>query len=253
MSNVLGLTSQNFSVAPGRNGKILKISIPGNTLLFIKTNNCPGCQELEPVFISLASTDRRVNYAIINVDDYRDVVISARDTTTPIQSVPMLLLYCNQYPKAKFTGAKNVPSLQSFLTKALQPTPSTGPVSQTAAMNALSNHQFMPTSAPQTQMNAGTTLPPQMGPGMSGYAMTPGVAPNRAYQPDFAAGSGGQVAPRGRQNTAMLQSQSSHPLGGGHYGGSQMAGVVEDDDDASLITPGTVIPHNTPWEISKKM
>lgn len=238
---ISALTSQHFAVAQGRNGKVLKLNMPGNVLVFFKTLQCPGCSELEPHFSALASKDHRVSYCIMDVGDYRDVILWARDTSTPIQSVPMLLLYCNQFPKAKYTGAKNLPSLQSFLTKALQTsTVSPGPVSQTAAMTPLASPtQFMP--QPQAL--------PQMGPGMSGYALPPGgnMPPGgRVYQPDFAAGGGPTVNPRGRaganpQNVAIPSAMQFNGVGG-----------VEDDDDSNLLTPSTVIPHNTPWEIEMR-
>lgn len=228
------LTSQNFSVVPGRNGRVLKISVPGNVLVFFKATVCPGCAEVEPIFSALAAKDHRVSYCMVNVDDYRDVILMARDTSTPIQTVPMLMLYCNQFPKARFTGAKNLPSIQSFLTKALQSTAPTGPVSQTAAMTPMST----PTQFMQPQSI------PQMGPGMSGYYMGgANPAQSRVYQPDFAAGGGPAInMSRGRHSQATQQLQ----MNAGQLGG------VEDDDDTSLLTPTTVIPHNTPWEVERK-
>lgn len=235
------LTSQNFSVMAGKNSKVLKISVPGNVLVFFKSTVCPGCNEVEPIFMALAAKDHRVSYCIVNLDDYRDLILMARETSTPIQAVPMLMLYCNQFPKAKFTGAKNLVSIQSFLTKALQSTvaSSNGPVSQTAAMTPMST----PTQFMQPQGN----LPPQVGPGMSGYYMPNGAAAppqGRVYQPDFASGGGPSInMPRGQSRGV---NQLQHSMNAAQLGG------VEDEDDSNLLMPGTVIPHNTPWEVDHR-
>jgi len=234
------LTSQNFSVVHGKNCRVLKISVPGNVLVFFKATVCPGCGEVEPIFGALATKDHRVSYCVVNVDDYRDLIMMARETSTPIQAVPMLMLYCNQFPKARFTGAKNLPSIQSFLTKALQSTvaASAGPVSQTTAMTPMTSPaQFMPAQGSASQM----------GPGMSGYYMPNGAnvpAQGRVYQPDFASSGGPSI----NMSRGGGQARGNNQL---HANGSGVVGV-EDDDDTSLLMPGTVIPHNTPWEIERK-
>jgi thiol-disulfide isomerase/thioredoxin len=119
MSNISFLSSENF-VVMGSRQKTLGISIPGNVLVFFKMQRCNNCAEFEPIFASLSKKENRVTHAILDVTDNRDVVISSRDTNTPIAAVPVIILYINGRPHAKFNGTKNIPSIQNFITKALQ-------------------------------------------------------------------------------------------------------------------------------------
>lgn len=236
----IALTSQNFSVVSGKNGRVLKISVPGNALVFFKATVCPGCAEVDPIFAALAAKDHRVSYFTINIDDYRDVVMMARGTSVPIQTVPMLVLYVNQYPKAKFTGAKNLPSIQSFLTKALQSAASSsssggsggGHVSQTVASSAMPHQQFM--APPHGAAGGGYYAPPHSG----------GVPPQgHVYQPDFASSGGMNSVPgiRGGANKAG----PSYPRG------ADVSVGVDDEEETYLLSPPTIIPHNTPWDTRK--
>lgn len=124
---VYQLKSQNFKVV-GRNRRTLNISVPGNVLVFFKMDGCRGCQAVEPIFHQLAKLELRINYGVINLSQNREVTMWSRQTSTPIQAVPLLLLYTNGNPLAKFKGKKNIPALKSFITKALRhaPPPNSG-------------------------------------------------------------------------------------------------------------------------------
>jgi hypothetical protein len=125
MSRIITLSTANFSLM-GRQKKTLNINVNGNVLVFFKMVNCQGCQAFEPVFVSLARSDSRVTYAIVDVAVNKEVVMMSRETTMPIQSVPTIVFYTSGRPFMKFTGKKNEQSISSFITKALQTVPSMG-------------------------------------------------------------------------------------------------------------------------------
>ena len=136
MSSINFLTSHHFVVL-GTRQKTLGINVQGNVFVFFKMQGCDSCAQFEPIFAQLSRQEGRVNCAILDVTQNRDVVIWSRNTSTPITAVPVLILYINGRPHAKFNGTKNIPSIQGFITKALQTNPA-----------ATSQQQFMPHQPP---------------------------------------------------------------------------------------------------------
>ena len=61
--NVDHLTDRDFEVK-GRHNKTLNINRPGPYLVFFKMDTCKGCAAFEPVFHSLAGSERRVKFFI---------------------------------------------------------------------------------------------------------------------------------------------------------------------------------------------
>jgi len=112
--NIIPLTFRNFYIA-GRQKKTLNINQNGIILVFFKMDNCPGCKSFTPLFYNLASQDRNIRYAVINLTQHRQVIQLSRSTVTSIQSVPLIILYNNGAPFAQFTGKKNIPSILKFI------------------------------------------------------------------------------------------------------------------------------------------
>ncbi len=136
MASVSFLTNANFVVL-GTQHKTLGINIPGPVLVFFKIRNDPNCSKFDPVFASLSKMDPRISYAVLDVDQFKDVVAWSRTTTTPITAVPMVILYVNGRPHAKYNGTKDIPSLRSFISSALQQTPPPQPVAPPGGGNNL--------------------------------------------------------------------------------------------------------------------
>lgn len=212
MSSITFLTSQHFVVI-GTRQKTLGINIQGNVFVFFKMYGCDNCAQFEPVFAQLSKLEGRVTCAILDVTQNRDVVIWSRSTSTPISAVPVLILYVNGRPRAKFNGTKNIPSIQAFITKALQAEPS-GPPQQ-----PFMPHQQSPPGQ-QNMYGGGYSAPPGSHPGGGG------APPGKSYMPEI----------------------GSAPSMKGIIKGYATGNNVEEDEDARLIVPDTVIPHNTPWE-----
>jgi hypothetical protein len=212
MANITFLSSEDFIVM-GTRQKTLGITVPGNVLVFFKMKRCPNCAEFEPVFARLASKENRVTHAVLDVTDNRDVIISSRETNTPIAAVPVIILYINGRPHAKFSGTKNIPSIQNFITKALQANTTAAPAPQ---------QQFMPSAASAKAGGKVRQGGPQQMQGGGG----------KAWVPDIGA------AP----------SMKGIIKGAGGRSGYAQGMNVDDDDEPRLMIPDTVIPHNAPWE-----
>lgn len=210
---VVNLNASNFRLT-GTKVKALCINHPGIVLVLFKMTNCEYSKAFEPIFFQLAAKDTRVNYAIVNVSQCPDVVKMSRETTTPINGVPQLILYMDGTPGFKFNGQKNIPSITAFITKALT-------ASAESSQNSGQSTQFM--------------QPNMYGQGQAGYApRAPGV-------------SGGQNQPKYYTpeigNAPSMQGMLKG--GGGAY--SMLGTGGEEEDDTKLIIPENVTPYNTPW------
>jgi hypothetical protein len=116
------LNSSNFVIL-GTRSKTLGINLRGNVLVLFKMAGDANCSQFEPIFVQASQQERRVSFAVLDVNQCKDVVMTSRDTTTPITAVPSLILYINGRPHAKFKGTKNLASVQNFITTALKTTP----------------------------------------------------------------------------------------------------------------------------------
>ncbi len=203
------LSSENF-VVMGRQNKVLGINVPGNVLVFFKIQGDPNCTDFEPVFVQLSHKEDRVTYATLDVKQNREVIKSSRETTTAIETVPLLILYINGRPHAKFSGTKNVPSIRNFITKALQ--------------TNMSN-----TSAPRQQFMSGNAggVPTGGGRGIQTSA--------KSYIPDIG------TAPSMK---GVIKGAGKSGGSTGYISGMN----VEEEEEPRLLIPDSVIPHNTPWE-----
>jgi len=107
-------TANDFRLLHG----VMTINRPGYTLVFFKMTGCAGCNAFAPIFSDLSVTAPGIDHFVtINVSTYRNVVAMSRDTKTPIQIVPLIILYIDGKPYAKYTGKKSLPDVLSFITK----------------------------------------------------------------------------------------------------------------------------------------
>lgn len=115
------LTHADFVIL-GSKTKTLGIKPPGTILVWYKIQGDPYCQQFEPIFAKLSSADNRINFAVLDVSrpDGREVVALSRSTSTPITGVPLLILYANGRPYAKFNGTRSMETIRDFITSSLR-------------------------------------------------------------------------------------------------------------------------------------
>jgi hypothetical protein len=139
--SVVGLTNKNFLLV-GNQTKTLCVNVQGILLIYFKADSDTGCQTFDPVYAELVRKHPVIRYAICNFSEgqNRQVVDMARSTSTPITSVPVLVLYADGKPFAKFSGTRNAASVKSFIDKMIE---------TISAPKAAASGQFM--SQPQGQ------------------------------------------------------------------------------------------------------
>jgi thiol-disulfide isomerase/thioredoxin len=115
---VASLSSQHFALV-GQQKRVMVLQVPGVVLVMFKTRECPSCKSFEPTFVQLSNNDNRVVYAVADLTANRNIGMMSMNSTTPLQKVPMLIIYNEGRPYAKFNGKRDIPSLKAFISKAL--------------------------------------------------------------------------------------------------------------------------------------
>jgi len=161
MANVVQLDDQSFYLDSSTGGakSTLKLRIGGAVLVMFTMPKCRGCNTFKPKFFEIASTHPRINFALCDLSDVKNLVAKSRASTTPLQSVPTLILYAEGIPRAKFKGAMQIPSVSSFISKGLGSISTNQPPPHPASRSAHSMAAPMPSAQQHTLIT-----PPQHNP-----------------------------------------------------------------------------------------
>ncbi len=221
------LTADHFGIS-GHRQPALVLKLQGIYLVFFCSPASPNHPPTEKIFRELSQTEGRIKYGMLDVSKYREVVALSKGTTTPIQSIPVFILYFQGTPHVKYSGAINVRSLQTFVGQVLEnvsrqqgggfsgPPPSdrnTGP-------SMVSTASGMVSTAPGMNSRYSTIPAHPSGASMSGRGAPPGRASG------YGGGAHADIAPNY------------------HMGAS----AVEEEDENVMLNPANVIPYNKPWQ-----
>lgn len=113
--SVVVLSNDNFQNVR----RILRLNLRGNYLVYFKIHRVPECESFDPIFRELVAKEKRINFATIDVGQYKDVVKISQDTNLPISGVPLLAIYLDGIPKSKFGANRNIDSMRSHITDVL--------------------------------------------------------------------------------------------------------------------------------------
>lgn len=122
MTKVVVLDEQSFYLDASHQAsqrQTMKLRLGGSVLVLFTMPRCRGCNAFKPLFRQLAANDPHLSFAEADLSFLKNVVSLSRASTTPLQSVPTLILYSEGLPRAKFKGNMNLPSVESFLAKGL--------------------------------------------------------------------------------------------------------------------------------------
>lgn len=112
------LTPNDFAI---QNGELVKPNDQGYSFVFLFTNDCRWCDDVKPSFNYLSRMFRGVNFAYMDVaQDNWQLRNMSLMTSTPIEYVPLLLLFANGRQIAQFfqdedNPQNNIPKMQNFI------------------------------------------------------------------------------------------------------------------------------------------
>jgi thioredoxin-like negative regulator of GroEL len=121
MNGLLFLSSEDFYVNETQTEKLLNCQVnQGLLLVLFYSTQCEHCQKAIPVFRQLPQVIHGCSFGMINVSTNAKVVHLSRSTISPIQYVPLVVLYVNGEPYYKYKGTIALPEIQKFIVQMSQ-------------------------------------------------------------------------------------------------------------------------------------
>lgn len=92
-------------------------NIQGFSVLLFYSNRCVHCQQVLPIFMRLPQLVNGCQFGIVNVSTNRRLIEITKQTTSPINYVPLIILYINGRPYMKYDGPKTDVEIRKFIMK----------------------------------------------------------------------------------------------------------------------------------------
>lgn len=116
MNGLLFLSSDDFYINETPNGKLLLTHMnQGLFLVLFYSTQCEHCKKAIPVFKELPRMIHGCTFGMINVSTNAKVVHMSRNTVSPVQFVPYIVLYLGGEPYYMYKGAITPTELQKFI------------------------------------------------------------------------------------------------------------------------------------------
>lgn len=115
MNGLLFLTSEDFNIGDGVKGPILCHGINAFSLILFYSTKCVHCEALIPIFHQLPGTIIGCQIGIINVSTNKKVLEMAKNTISPIEYVPYIVLYVNKRPYMRYNGPRDINEIRKFV------------------------------------------------------------------------------------------------------------------------------------------
>jgi len=110
------LNSSDFFLSKLPDGNVnLCTEINDMSIVLFYSPNCKFSQVAFPIIKNMNNILRGCTYAALNVELNMQLVQTSKNTTTPIEYVPLILLYFNGVPIFKFNNTITVDNLKQFI------------------------------------------------------------------------------------------------------------------------------------------
>ena len=115
MNNLLYLDNDDFQCRNTEKGQVLSINTPDMTLVLFYSTKCPHCHDLIPIFKNLPDIVKGCNFGFINISKHPNIVEWASNTNTKITYVPLVIMYVNGLPYARYDGPRDLNQIKNFI------------------------------------------------------------------------------------------------------------------------------------------
>lgn len=117
MNSLQFLTSEAFNaVRLQNNAVVLSNTIPGLSAVLFYSPNCPYSQNLVPQFMQLPAHMTNVCvFGIVNISQNKRLITLSQTTQTPIEFVPLIIIYHNGIPICYYDKAHDANSIGNFI------------------------------------------------------------------------------------------------------------------------------------------
>jgi hypothetical protein len=120
--NILYLGEQDFFAGQGNRGNVVCCKQPG--VLFVMfhadPNVCQYCEAAKPEFMQLGQVIAGAKFGLCNLSRCKGLVQTSFQTITPLDKVPLFILFVNGRPFMNYAGEKQLKHFAEFMQQALQ-------------------------------------------------------------------------------------------------------------------------------------
>jgi thioredoxin-like negative regulator of GroEL len=118
MVALLFLDNGDFEIKPTQEGDVLHTKLSGFSLILFYSTQCTHCKTLVPVFKQLPTAIGGCQFAMMNVSNNKETVLSSQKTITPIKYVPLVMLHIDGKPVSQHTGEHTIEAISDFVIEA---------------------------------------------------------------------------------------------------------------------------------------
>jgi thioredoxin-like negative regulator of GroEL len=111
MNGLVYLTDQDFYVSENN----LRLGLKGTVFILVYSMDCKHCKDVIPFFKQLPQIIRGCQIAVLNISKFISVAHLSRNTKTPIDVVPFMILFSNGKVKSRYKGQYTMNDILQFL------------------------------------------------------------------------------------------------------------------------------------------
>ncbi len=116
MSGLLFLTQEDFYNTYDKNkAYVMAHRIPGVSLILFYSTQCVHCKTLIPIFKSLPGSVSGCQFGMVNIANNKNCVHMSKNTISPINYVPYIILYIGGKPLMRYSGPYELSPIQKFV------------------------------------------------------------------------------------------------------------------------------------------
>ena len=122
MSNLFYLGEQDFFLSQGTSGMVVSCNQRGICFVMFHadTGVCPHCDNAKPEFQQLSRIIPGARFGLCNMSRCPNLMAQSLRTQTPLNRVPVFLLFINGRPWLTYAGEKQVKHFANFMQQAMQ-------------------------------------------------------------------------------------------------------------------------------------
>lgn len=109
-------TSSNFKIGVDSDGdKCMKIDGTGFDIVLYYSTQCQHCKTYVELFRSSSGRTSNCEFSLVNLDKCKEIIAMTKGTTTELEYVPVVIMYCDGMPYMAYGGDPEVNSFLRFI------------------------------------------------------------------------------------------------------------------------------------------
>ena len=113
--SIFYLSYGDFHIQQGTNSPLLCHGMNHISMIMFHSTQSSYSQQIAPIFKMLPQAIRGCQFGIINIGQHMNLVQMAAQTNTPIEYVPLIIMYVNGIPYMEYKGPADLENMRQFI------------------------------------------------------------------------------------------------------------------------------------------